>query len=322
HLATFGLNVTDFVIGPLATTVSARIDHQGTSTVQATVNLQEAQLTLPWLDWHKPAQAPGEAQGTVQFMRSQAPAQGTFRLQAGTLATNGVFQVTQAAAEAVLRLELRDLVVDQSRFKVVTIAQRRERVDVTLGEGVLDAQPLMRTLSSQGEEATPDRAGRPDTRPHDTTAAPVVHLQAPALRRVSLGDNRYLHDVAATLTHGPEGWRTIDLAARIPDALVQRPRAAQKTAEQSQQPRTVSVQYRATAQGPYTLSVRTNDLGTLLRVCDLYDGVTGGDVTIAGQTTGPRPDGPLQGTIEVKDFTIQRAPVLARILAAGSLTGL
>src|SRR5262249_41668635 len=68
HLATFGLSMTDFVAGPLAATVTARIDHQGKSTVQATVDLQEAQLTLPWLDWHKPVHEPGEARGTVQFM--------------------------------------------------------------------------------------------------------------------------------------------------------------------------------------------------------------------------------------------------------------
>jgi uncharacterized protein YhdP len=70
------------------------------------------------------------------------------------------------------------------------------------------------------------------------------------------------------------------------------------------------------------LSVRANDLGAALRVFDLHDGVTGGRLTIEGQTTTPRPDGPLQGTIEVKDFTIQRAPVLARLLAVASLTGL
>jgi hypothetical protein len=95
HLASFGLNLTDFVAGPLAATVAARLDRQGKNTVQATVNLQEAQLTL----------------------------------------------------------ELRDLVMGQSRFQAVTITQRRERVDVTLGEGVLDAQPLMRALSSQEEAA-------------------------------------------------------------------------------------------------------------------------------------------------------------------------
>ena len=321
HLATFGLNVTDFIAGPLAATVTARLDRQGTSTVQATVNLQETQLTLPWLDWHKPAHTPGEAEGTVQFMGSQTPAQGTFRVQAGTLATNGVFQFTQAA-EAHLNLELRDLVVGQSRFQAVTITQRRERVDVSLGEGVLDAQSLLRALSSQAAAGAASSASRPDLYPNDKSAALVVHLNAPALRRVSLGDNRSLHDVAATLTHGPEGWRTIDLTARIPEAFVQRPRTARHTAEQPPQPRTVSAQYRATAQGPSALSVRTNDLGAVLRVCDVHDGVTGGQVTIAGQTTGPGPDGPLQGTIEIKDFTLQRAPVLARILASASLTGL
>jgi hypothetical protein len=321
HLATLGLDLTEFVAGPLAATVTARLGRQGKSTVQATVNLQEAQLTLPWLDWHKPAHAPGEAEGTVQFMGSQTPVQGTFRVQAGTLATNGVFQATQAA-EAYLNLELRDLVVGQSHFEAVTITQRRERVDVTLGEGVLDAQPLMRALSSQEAAAAPSSASRPDISPNDKTAALVVHLNAPALHRVSLGDNRYLQDVKATLTHGPEGWKTIDLAARIPEALVQRPRTARHTAEQPQQPRTVSIEYRTTTQGPYALSVRTNDLGAVLRVCDLDDGITGGQVTIAGQTTVPRPDGPLQGTIEVKDFAIQRAPVLARLLAAAALRGL
>jgi len=236
HLDTFGLNVTDFVAGPLAATVTARMDHQGKSTVQASVNFQEAQLTLPFLGWHKPAQEPGEAQGTVQFMGSQAPAQGNFTVQAGTLTTSGAFQFNQAA-DSDLRLELRDLTVGHSHFKVVTIEHRRERVDVTLGEGVLDAQPLMRTLSSHAESTTPGSTGRPDTSlpAKATDTALVVHLQAPALRRVSLGDDRYLQDVAATLTHGPEGWRAIDLAARIPDAFVQHTRAARHTADQPQQ---------------------------------------------------------------------------------------
>src|SRR5262249_7659351 len=136
------------------------------------------------------------------------------------------------------------------------------------------------------------------------------------------GDDRYLQDVKATLTHGPEGWRAIDLAAHIPEGLVPRPGAARQTADVPQPPRTVSVHYRVTTQGPYALSVQPNDLGAVLRICDLQDGVTGGRLTITGQTTVPRPDGPLQGSIEVKDFTLQRAPVLARLLAAASLTGL
>jgi hypothetical protein len=183
-------------------------------------------------------------------MGSQPPAQGNFIVQAGTLATSRVFQFDHAS-DPRLHLDLRDLTVGDSRFKAVTIMRRQERADVTLGEGVLDAQPLMRILASHEEDATPGRAGRPDTRPHGkaTEAALVVHLQAPALRRVSLGDDRYLQDVAATLMHGPEGWRAMDIAARIPDMLVQRPRAARKAADQSQQPSAFSVQYRPTAQG-------------------------------------------------------------------------
>src|SRR5262249_33523390 len=158
-----------------------------------------------------------EIQGTVQFMGNQTPAQGGFTVQAGTLATSGAFQFNQAA-ETYLHLDLRDLVIGQSRFQAVTIEQRPEHIDVTLGEGVLDAQPLMRALSGHGEDTTPGSTGHPDPRSHDNTAALVVHLDAPALRHVSLGDDRYLQDVAAMFTHGPEGWREISLAARIPEA--------------------------------------------------------------------------------------------------------
>jgi hypothetical protein len=80
QLDMFGLNVTDFVAGPLTATVTAKIDHQGKSVVQTSVNLQEAQLTLPFLGWHKPAHEPGEVQSTVYFMANQATRQGTFRI--------------------------------------------------------------------------------------------------------------------------------------------------------------------------------------------------------------------------------------------------
>jgi hypothetical protein len=321
QLDKFGLHVTDFVAGPLAASVTARFDRQGKSILQASVNLQDAELTLPLLGWRKPLHEPGEAQGTVHFMGSQAPAQGDFTIQAGTLATSGAFQFSRAA-EPDLRLDLRDLAVGYSRFNAVTIEHRHARIDVTLGEGVLDLQPLMRGLLEK--DAPPGNRGLPDPSPYDTAheAALVVHLHAPALHRVSFGDDRYWQDVEATLTHGPEGWRAIDIAARIPDALVQGPRAARKTADQPQPPRTFSVQYQPTAQGTYALSVHTNDLGAALRACNLRDGITGGRLTIAGQTTTPRPNGPLQGTVEVKDFTIQQEPVLARLLAMASLKGL
>jgi uncharacterized protein YhdP len=117
QMDTFGLNVTDFVAGPLAATVTARIDHQGKITVQTTVNLQEAQLTLPFLGWHKPAHEPGEVQGTVQFLENQAAGQGNFSIQTGTQATSGAFQFNQAA-EPDLRLELHD-------FAAVTLRQLR-----------------------------------------------------------------------------------------------------------------------------------------------------------------------------------------------------
>jgi hypothetical protein len=47
----------------------------------------------------------------------------------------------------------------------------------------------------------------------------------------------------------------------------------------------------------------------------------GGRLQIDGSTLQPRPDAPIHGRLQIKDFTLRDAPVLARILAAASLPG-
>ncbi|HEY7495407.1 MAG TPA: AsmA-like C-terminal region-containing protein, partial [Candidatus Tectomicrobia bacterium] len=127
-----------------------------------------------------------------------------------------------------------------------------------------------------------------------------------------------------TLTRAPGGWRFIDIGGQVPASLVQPSRAEKSHLQEGKalDPRTVHVLFNPAAQRPEALWVQTNDLGAVLRAMHLHDGMIGGRVQINGHTPPAGAGGPLRGRLEVKDFTLLQAPLLARILAAASLPGI
>jgi len=75
-------------------------------------------------------------------------------------------------------------------------------------------------------------------------------------------------------------------------------------------------------QGRRQIALNAPDFGEFLRLLDLYDNVAGGSLSIAGSTPPPGLEGRTEFHIESGAFTVIRMPVLARVLAAGSLPGL
>jgi hypothetical protein len=64
------------------------------------------------------------------------------------------------------------------------------------------------------------------------------------------------------------------------------------------------------------------DFGELLRLLDLYQNVQGGSLSINGVIPPAGESGMSEFTVQSEAFTLVRMPVLARVLAAGSLPGL
>jgi hypothetical protein len=141
---------------------------------------------------------------------------------------------------------------------------------------------------------------------------------------VYFADNRYLQNVKATLSRAPDGWKFMDIGGQVPPSLVQPSRAEKNDLQEGKtlDPRTVHVLFDPSAQRPEALWVQTNDLGAVLRAMNLHDGMVGGQTQITGHTLHAGAGAPLGGHLEVKDFTLQQAPLLARILAAASLPGI
>ena len=74
--------------------------------------------------------------------------------------------------------------------------------------------------------------------------------------------------------------------------------------------------------GRREIALDAPDFGEFLRLLDLYDNVEGGALSVTGSTPPPGEDGRTEFFVESGPFTLIRMPVLARVLAAGSLPGL
>lgn len=74
--------------------------------------------------------------------------------------------------------------------------------------------------------------------------------------------------------------------------------------------------------GKRTFRMESNDAGSTLRIFDLYENMVGGSLLIYGQPQTGDNKGDLFGTARIKNFTIVKAPALARLLGAMSENGI
>lgn len=71
-----------------------------------------------------------------------------------------------------------------------------------------------------------------------------------------------------------------------------------------------------------TFSMSSTDAGSIFRTLDLADGVKGGTMKAKATFDDSQPGSPMKGSIDVLKFRLTNAPVLAKILTLGSLTGI
>jgi hypothetical protein len=73
--------------------------------------------------------------------------------------------------------------------------------------------------------------------------------------------------------------------------------------------------------GSHRLFFQSDDLGATVKLLDIADNIVGGNITIDGQLSDVAGKRTLRAHVEGQNYTIVRAPGVARILALPSLTG-
>lgn len=289
-----GVDVVPYLLGPAATDAVLTIDRNKRMGATVKLDLAKATLALPDLDWTKPAGTPGTARFNVEFRNGKLLGLRDIAIEGGGLQTHGEMDLLPGA-KGIARVSLRDLILGQTNMKVE--ARRREDGGwiASVNGAAFDARPLIKDKDKSKDKNKDKDKDKPKT-PFELSVQ---------LGKVVLGDKRVLAAVLGSLRHTGTEWDSIDLGAR-----------ADGTA-------TISLRYQPDG-AVRRLSLRTDNAGTTLRALDLSDHIHGGTLAILGESprTGPPTGRVLSGTIEMLDYTLVKAPVLARILNAISPLGL
>jgi hypothetical protein len=283
----FGFSLpADAIVGPVAVgaTLTGLANKRGDAVLD--LDLAGAALSLPDLNWAKPAGVPASAKLRLDLIddRVSAIREATAKGKGLGLRASAAYG---AAGQSVQRVELKQFVLGKTDL-TGTVERRSEggwRANLTGAS--LDATALLDNLTKPG----PSR--------HDE--APLV--VDGKFSRVIFGPGREARDVVVQLYSDGAHWQSVRLDL-VPAASA-----------------TLRLRFGET-RGERPFDFSTSDLGATLRLLDVSDHVTGGQLSATGHAEDSGPDRRFVGRLDGSDYKIVEAPVMARLLSVASFTSI
>ena len=281
----FGVPAVDVVRGPAEASLILTGKTDGTTELLAGFELEEATISVPELDWTKPAGVPGTANVLLAMKQDSLLAIEQFSVETDKTKLLGSARPRDvgpgAWRVAVDRFENGDVdfsgKIDLGPENAVAIDVSGKRFDVG---------PLLDELSrGEPEPAAEQRQYRVSAR----------------FEELRWGPDKRLNDANLLVRHNGEVTQALVLDGTLGE------RAA------------LSVKYLPGPDGQI-LRVSADDFGETLAVSPSKSRVSGGTLLIRGLR--PTPDAPLTGNFLASRFRVSRAPLLARVLQVASLSGI
>ena len=258
----------------------------GRSEAQVGIDLQAATLTAAEAGWKKLADAPGTAKLVLELENDAIVRVPRIDIRASGL--DGRFAVVMAPKGGQIeRVEIKRLALGDNDLSGSVARRNGGGWNADLHGARLDVGRLLKQSDNgKGEAADPPPlafSGRFD--------------------RLILGPRRTIDGVTMQLLRTDGVWQS----ARLDGSLGNGHRLA--------------VQLGSEGDG-HRLTVRTDDLGSLARVLGITDKVAGGMATLTAQVAEEGGRRTLRGSLEGSDFYLVRAPLIAKVLALPSFSGI
>jgi Protein of unknown function/AsmA-like C-terminal region len=273
----------DYVSGAIGVTASYSLGAKQNGQAVATLDLSDATLTVPMLDWSKQPGVAATGHATIDLADGRVS-----ELRNGTVNGGGL--------DAALSIGfgpngLNSVVVD----RVVT-AESNLHGSLTIGG---DGRW---TIVADGKSL--DAAGlikQLDERPAQAPEPPLT-IDA-HLGRLILGPGRQASDIAAKLTSDGPHWTEAAITLALNDKA------------------SAKVDFDGPL-GPRQFKLATDDFGALLKLADVYDNVQGGTFSLTGTAEDRKGQRVLVAEASGADYRVVGAPALARLLSVASLSGI
>ncbi|ABC22837.1 YhdP family protein [Rhodospirillum rubrum] len=265
----------------------------GRATLEGRLDLTETVLDLEAFGWRKPAGSLGAAKVSARLGGKDDRLDIDMTAEPQMTAKASVF--LNAKGDEIKRVDVDSFVVGNTRLAGSVSLGGSAGPDIRIGDGVLDLRPYFDRRRGAATSPTPAEG---------VAAKPTKDLPAfsatVTLRQIMLANDVVFEHVTARAARDAHHWRQAVVNAAVrgssPLALALEPKGTQRR---------------------FTLSAA--DAGTILRGFDVIETVAGGNLSVEALSD---PGGVARGRVLVKDFRLQKAPVLAQILSVAGLTGI
>ena len=279
--------------GTLATTATVVVDKRHKTTLSGRLDLTRARLSLPELNWRKNEDGPGSLRFSAGLEKGRPAHPFQLGLDTPDLAVTGG-GIYDGSAGGLARLTLGEVKGGANDFRLEARARSDRSLEIALAGASVDARPLL-TRGDTSRKRPPAK---------DKAAGSRYDLSLQAARVVTGGDGRAFTGVRGRFVNDGTGWDSLDLSARVAGA-----------------PAGLTLRYVPDGRGR-RLTITSEDAGAVLRALDLTDSVRGGTLSLTGNGPPGIPAHPVTAKLELGEFRVVDAPLLARLLNALSVTGL
>lgn len=287
--ADLGINIDDWITGPAATSIVYTEHSGGRSEIDVRADLRDSQLFVSAFDYRKPSGVPGDLRCTVNLRHGEIVDIQGLDITAPDLRVEGgrlVFGMLNGEND--LRSgNLPRTTIGETRLAIEFERDAVNRIRLSANGESFDARPFL-------------GGGNRDGGAYDGPAV-IASINAAVMRThddLGVRNAKIYLDMDRT---GAVNQFELDAAAGRGDLYVR---------------------LKPDATGRQTFRLEADDAGSVLRVFDVYPGVRGGRLVIVGEAPDPQNPRVIRGRLQLNDFRVVNAPVLARLLNAISLTGI
>jgi Protein of unknown function/AsmA-like C-terminal region len=282
---TAGLNIP-YVSGPIAAEAFITQYEDGRANVDVITDLSRSTLMLSEFGWSKDAGEPGTAAVRASLRNDKLYSIDQIELRGGDFSASG--RLTFAADGKTVQSAVMPKVVFGENDIRANVTRNAKGAYVFRVQGPkFNVEPM---LSSHDDD-------------DNAEPGPPMIVDV-ALDYARLGNGGGATGVTGHLEREGKHWNIMTIDGSVAPS------------------KTMSIRMSPDGNNGRTFNVVASDAGAVLKELDVTGNVVGGTLKLAGRYDDNDPHSPFKGKLELRDFHLERAPLLAKVLSVASLTGI
>lgn len=299
-LRNFGLVTDDYLGGNALANITYKINTQMQDEIEVLVDLTPSIIVSPILFWQKDKEQPAH----LKVLLRKDNAQNSYQLARATMEGPNLNLVMNGVPHSLQKWEVQHLQIGNSQVKSIIERQTDGSFQVNVKGKVIDLSHIL-------DDTTPEPLIKPISQDHESQIRTKLQLN---LDEVLLGKSNSIHKVTGEMLYHGNTLSWANLKGKPPHNDGQ-----------------ISLNVTPVNSEQEQFRLYSDDGGHLLEMLGADYNLEGGTLTIIGtkkekylsdeeaRLIGHKKSWEISGDITIDDFTVNKAPLLARLLSATSL---